>query len=78
MTTDRGADARHVPVLLREVLDAVQPQNGGAFLDATFGAGGYTRALLDSPDTRVLALDRDPAAVRDGAALVQAAGGRLT
>lgn len=77
MTTDRGADARHIPVLLREVIDALQPQSGGAFLDATFGAGGYTRALLDYPDTRVLALDRDPTAVRDGAALVHTAGGRL-
>lgn len=77
MTTDRGAAARHVPVLLREVLAALQPQTGGVFLDATFGAGGYTRALLGYSDTRVLALDRDPNAVRDGAALVDAADGRL-
>ncbi len=78
MRTDRGAAARHVPVLLREAIDVLQPQTGGRFLDATFGAGGYTRALLDFPDTQVLALDRDPNAVRDGAALVAAAAGRLT
>ena len=78
MTTDRGAAARHVPVLLPEVLAALQPQGGGRFLDATFGAGGYTRALLDHPETRVLALDRDPTAVRAGASLVHSAGGRLT
>jgi 16S rRNA (cytosine1402-N4)-methyltransferase len=78
MTTDRGAAARHVPVLLREVIDVLQLERGGVFLDATFGAGGYTRALLDHPNTRILALDRDPGAVRDGAALVDAAQGRLT
>jgi 16S rRNA (cytosine1402-N4)-methyltransferase len=77
MTTDRGAAARHVPVLLSEVLEVLQPQGGGRFLDATFGAGGYTRALLDNPETRVLALDRDPTAIRDGASLVHSAGGRL-
>ncbi|MFM9154039.1 MAG: 16S rRNA (cytosine(1402)-N(4))-methyltransferase RsmH, partial [Methylocystis sp.] len=78
MTMDRGAAARHTPVLLREAIEALQPQQGGVFLDATFGAGGYTRALLDYPETRVLALDRDPSAIRDGAALANAAGGRLT
>ena len=77
MTTVRADRARHVPVLLREAIEALQPQNGGVFLDATYGAGGYSRALLDYPDTRVLALDRDPTAVRNGAALVEAAGGRL-
>lgn len=77
MTMDRGAAARHAPVLLPEVLEALRPQGGGFFLDATFGAGGYSRALLDYPETRVLALDRDPSAVRAGLALVDAAGGRL-
>lgn len=86
MTTGRGADfpaagggaVRHVPVLGREAAAALRPESGGRFLDATFGAGGYTRAILAFPDTRVLALDRDPTAVRDGATLVEEMRGRLT
>ncbi|MBG0812046.1 16S rRNA (cytosine(1402)-N(4))-methyltransferase RsmH [Methylosinus sp. H3A] len=75
--TASGAE-RHVPVLLEEAVAALAPQAGGVYLDATFGAGGYTRALLAHADTRVLALDRDPTAIRNGYALVEAAGGRLT
>jgi 16S rRNA (cytosine1402-N4)-methyltransferase len=68
----------HVPVLLEEVLAALAPERGGAFVDGTFGAGGYTAAILAaSPDTRVLAIDRDPEAIQAGAALVQRAAGRL-
>ncbi len=72
------ADARHTPVLLREVVAALKPQAGERYLDATFGAGGYSRALLKVEGTRVLALDRDPSAVRNGAGLVAANAGRLT
>lgn len=75
MTAER---ARHVPVLLEEAIAALEPRAGGAYLDATFGAGGYTRRLLACENTRVLALDRDPAAVRAGWPLVEASGGRLT
>jgi 16S rRNA (cytosine1402-N4)-methyltransferase len=53
----------HLPVLVREVISFLAPQAGGRFLDATFGGGGHTRALLaTSPETRVVAFDRDPAA----------------
>ncbi|BBU62057.1 ribosomal RNA small subunit methyltransferase H [Methylosinus sp. C49] len=76
MTASGGE--RHVPVLLEEAVAALAPQAGGVYLDATFGAGGYTRALLAHEDTRVLALDRDPTAIRNGYALVEEAGGRLT
>jgi len=76
--TAAGSAERHVPVLLEEAVAALAPHSGGVYLDATFGAGGYTRALLAHEDTKVLALDRDPTAIRNGYALVEAAGGRLT
>ncbi|MFO1148169.1 MAG: 16S rRNA (cytosine(1402)-N(4))-methyltransferase RsmH [Alsobacter sp.] len=78
-TDAAGGPARHVPVLLREVVSALAPQPGGVILDGTFGAGGYTRAILDATsDGRVIALDRDPTAIAGGYALVEQAGGRLT
>ena len=52
--------ARHIPVLLSDVLDALQPKPGETYIDGTFGAGGYTRAILEAADCRVLAFDRDP------------------
>lgn len=54
--------AHHVPVMLDEVLHALQPRDGGLYIDATFGAGGYTRAILETADCRVLGIDRDPTA----------------
>ncbi|QGM98294.1 16S rRNA (cytosine(1402)-N(4))-methyltransferase RsmH [Methylocystis parvus] len=86
MGKGRGADqipaddgpVRHVPVLLREAVEALRPRDGGRYLDGTFGAGGYTRALLAAADTKVLALDRDPTAIVAGADLVLEARGRLT
>ena len=54
----------HVPVLLDEVLEALAPEGGKIYVDGTFGAGGYTRAVLEEADCYVLALDRDPS-VRD-------------
>jgi 16S rRNA (cytosine1402-N4)-methyltransferase len=70
--------ARHIPVLCAEVLSALDVCEGGTYIDATFGAGGYSRALLAIPGTRVLALDRDPTAIKNGVALVEEAQGRLT
>ncbi len=72
-----GGPARHIPVLRDEVLAIVAPHEGGLYLDATFGAGGYSRALLAPPGARVLALDRDPAAIAAGASLAAEAQGRL-
>src|ERR1700728_1031402 len=74
----RGASSErpHVPVLLKEAMEALNPRAGGLYVDATFGAGGYARALLDR-GARVIALDRDPSAVRAGEALKASSGGRL-
>ena len=69
--------APHLPVLLDEVLEALAPVAGGRFVDGTFGAGGYTRALLDRGAARVLGIDRDPTAIAAGEALVAQSGGRL-
>jgi 16S rRNA (cytosine1402-N4)-methyltransferase len=68
---------RHIPVLRDEVLAALDLHEGGLYLDATFGAGGYSRAILATPQTRVLALDRDPTAIAGGSDLVAEAQGRL-
>ncbi len=63
--------APHVPVLLDEVIAALDPQPGDVIVDATFGAGGYTRALLDRGAT-VHAFDRDPDAIAAGRAWPEA------
>src|SRR3984957_9763937 len=66
----------HVPVLLHEAMDALEPREGGVYVDGTFGAGGYTRALLDR-GARVIALDRDPSAIRADEKLKASSGDRL-
>jgi 16S rRNA (cytosine1402-N4)-methyltransferase len=57
---------QHTPVLLREVVDALAPKDDGVYVDATFGRGGYSRALLTAAQTNVIGIDRDPEAVRAG------------
>jgi len=69
---------RHTPVLLPEIITALQPQADGLYIDCTFGAGGYTRAILEAADCRVLALDRDPSAIAAGQNLIQHFSDRLT
>lgn len=51
---------KHIPVMLQEVLTALKPQKGEVYVDATFGNGGYTKAILETVDCKVIALDRDP------------------
>ena len=72
-----GGLARHIPVLIRPAVELLDVRSGGVYVDATFGAGGYTREILAAANCRVVALDRDQDAVARGADLVQAAGGRL-
>ncbi len=67
----------HIPVLLNEVVESIAPKDGGVYVDGTFGAGGYTRAVLDAADCTVYAIDRDPDAIREGQKLVDAYNGRL-
>ena len=70
---------RHLPVLLSEVLESSGAEDGETYIDGTFGAGGYTRAILGAANCNVLALDRDPRAIRDAAALMrEAIADRLT
>ncbi|MGB8631042.1 MAG: 16S rRNA (cytosine(1402)-N(4))-methyltransferase RsmH [Xanthobacteraceae bacterium] len=72
-----GGSARHIPVLARRVVDWLAVKPGGPYVDATFGGGGYTRALLQTPDARVIGIDRDRSAITAGVSLVEAAQGRL-
>jgi 16S rRNA (cytosine1402-N4)-methyltransferase len=70
--------APHIPVMLADVLEVLQPKDGGLYVDGTFGAGGYTRAILGSADCAVLAIDRDPNAILRGRELESKFAGRLT
>ena len=67
----------HLPVLLDEVVDVLTPRIGARYIDGTFGAGGYSRALLEAADCKVLSIDRDPSAVETGERLAHEFGGRL-
>jgi 16S rRNA (cytosine1402-N4)-methyltransferase len=68
---------RHIPVLLSQVLAAIGPEARATVIDATFGAGGYTRALLEAGAGRVIAIDRDAHAIAAGSRLVADFPGRL-
>ena len=78
MTALEVGAAPHIPVLIAEVLSALSPLHGAVAVDGTFGAGGYTRAMLAAGAGRVIAIDRDPTAIEAGANLVAASAGRLT
>jgi 16S rRNA (cytosine1402-N4)-methyltransferase len=74
-----GGPAPHIPVLGRPALDFLNVKDGGVYIDATFGAGGYSRAILAAANCRVIAIDRDPAAIALGRTLGrELANDRLT
>ncbi|TDI58702.1 MAG: 16S rRNA (cytosine(1402)-N(4))-methyltransferase RsmH [Alphaproteobacteria bacterium] len=71
------ADVPHTPVMAREVLAAIEARDNDIIVDGTFGAGGYTRAILDAANCSVFAIDRDPNAIAAGQALVAEYAPRL-
>ena len=73
-----GGPALHIPVLGRDAVGFLNVRNGGVYIDGTFGAGGYTRAILAAADCKVIGIDRDQTAIALGADLVEQADGRLT
>lgn len=78
-TPDRAEISGHQPVMLAEAIDHLQVRPGGRYIDATFGGGGHSRAILEAsaPDGRVLALDADPEAIRRSAPLADAYADRF-
>jgi len=72
-----GGLARHTPVLGRTAVDFLAVHHGGVYVDATFGAGGYSREILRRVHCIVIAIDRDPEAIASGSDLVQSYGGRF-
>jgi 16S rRNA (cytosine1402-N4)-methyltransferase len=73
-----GGPAPHTPVLVRPALDLLNVKDGAVYIDGTFGAGGYSRAILSAANCKVIAIDRDPSAIARGADLVMQSHGRLT
>ena len=73
-----ASSPHHIPVLRDEVVDALAIAPGETHVDGTFGAGGYTKAILEKGAARVFAFDRDPDAIQYGETLAASSGGRLT
>jgi 16S rRNA (cytosine1402-N4)-methyltransferase len=73
-----GGPALHIPVLGRPAVDFLNIRDGGIYIDGTFGAGGYTRAMLAAAKCKVIGIDRDQSAIALGADMVEQAGGRLS
>ena len=73
-----GGPARHVPVLVCPAIELLNVRDGSIYIDGTFGAGGYTSAILSAANAQVIGIDRDQSAVANGAGLVRSANGRLT
>jgi 16S rRNA (cytosine1402-N4)-methyltransferase len=72
-----GGPALHIPVLGQPAVEFLKVHDGGIYIDGTFGAGGYTRAILTAADCKVIGIDRDQTAIALSADLVEEAKGRL-
>src|SRR5215470_17893560 len=72
-----GGLARHIPVLVRPAVEFLAVRAGAIYIDATFGAGGYSRAILAAANCSVIGIDRDPQAIARAGDLVRAEGDRL-
>ncbi len=68
---------RHIPVMLNEVLAALAPKDGEIYVDATFGNGGYSEAILQAANCRVIAIDRDPNVIARSEELKKQYNGRF-
>ena len=66
----------HFSVMLDQILSIITPQHGGTFIDCTFGAGGYSKAILKYPNTKVIAFDRDQS-VKHTASLFLSGSGEI-
>ncbi len=73
----QDAEREHIPVLLTEVVEMLEPKPGGVYVDGTFGGGGYTTAVLNAAECVVWAIDRDPQAMERGAILAAKYPARL-
>ena len=71
------SSVRHIPVMLKEVLENLCIQNEKTYVDATFGNGGYTEAILNSADCKVIAIDRDPSVIKRATELKEKYGKRF-
>jgi len=69
---------KHYPVMLDQVLSIISPQHGGSFIDCTFGGGGYSKAILKHPYTKVFAIDRDKLALKHANTLTKKFPKRFT
>jgi len=76
-TRPQETQSSHRPVLLQEVLDVLDPADGATYVDGTFGAGGYTKALLEAANCTVWGIDRDPDAIAGGTVLLRSYPRRL-
>lgn len=67
----------HIPVMLHEVIRALEPADGKIYVDGTFGRGGYTRAILEEANATVYGIDRDPEAIQSGEKMIREFSPRL-
>jgi len=77
LARSKPASNQHIPVLLSEITTAIDPRDGEVYVDGTFGAGGYARSILTAANCRVIAIDRDPDAIKRAEAFKAEFGDRF-